>query len=255
MNTISESLPRLLNAQFEKQGIRANRLSALSGVNEASISNLLHGKRGVTDETLLAISKALNLSHREMLEMLLMSAVERNRGDVRKLWLEIVQMAMSKGKTRSGAHNGVLAVSDQESTIPLFECILPGFSRDFDGRQIGELPAMKADAERGCFGLLVDGDAMRGPDSWLANCDYALFEPYPGKGFPIGEVVCIFVKGWKECGIKRLQRDPRGLILLCSDNPAFPPIEFDPRETRLIIRGIIIEKHCRFRRALPKTTT
>jgi SOS-response transcriptional repressor LexA len=85
----------------------------------------------------------------------------------------------------------------------------------------------------GVFAVRVTGNTM---SLAIMVGDIALFEPENGHPPRAGSVCAVQVSGWKSWA-KKVSQDPRGRVILRSLIPGFPPIEVNPDEDAVIIKG------------------
>ncbi|OIP23276.1 hypothetical protein AUK22_09890 [bacterium CG2_30_54_10] len=231
-------LPGLLRKFLTRKKYRPAELSRQSGVPKPSISNILSGKRGAASETLAAFSKALGLSSGEAIEMFLASVQDSAKGDVRKVWEEVSNVVIGAAQSPALHSRGAVKGSPAAGSIPIFSSVEAKLKKGkISGEQIGEFPFHAENSQAGAFAVLVSGDAMNGPDSWIRNADVAVFNPISESAVKDNDVICLFVQGWKEFAIRRIQKDPRGILFLLPDNPSFPKIEVNPSKTPLTVFG------------------
>jgi phage repressor protein C with HTH and peptisase S24 domain len=119
--------------------------------------------------------------------------------------------------------------------IPLYGSITAGSGEaGLVGEVVGSINVTEEERKAGVFAVRVSGDSMS-PE--IKDGDIALFEPMNGNPPKAGQVCAVQVSGWKSWAIKEVSQDPRGWVILRSLNPGFPPIEVNPEEDAVTIKG------------------
>jgi hypothetical protein len=204
-----------------------------------------------TEATIIQAATKAGLSRQEIGELLLLATEARSKDpEAKAFWQEMLRDAgIDWGDPRSKIRAiGVLENHEHrhpellsfDGAVKIFDQIQAGHgeSGECSGVVVDEIPAFPG-IRAGGFGMYVVGDSMDGPTSWLKHGDYALFNratevPRGGK------ICCVCVEGWNSCACKRVFVDPSGLVVLVSDNKDYQPVQIDPLESPVIVKGVFV---------------
>lgn len=242
---------KLLQSAIDGRGFKTTQSAAEKiGVHPEYLRQILRGARGApSDDVVVKLAHGLFPQGSEQnimtMKFLIAAAIDRAKdestksawGNAASGWPD-VQKAREEWDIHpsrtSVRENGpeyrppepaISQVQPSQRKIPIYSSVIAGSGEH--SVVTGELEdeiTLPSELRDGAWGLVVVGDSMNGPESWLSPGDYAIFEPINGEDPGPNEVLLLCVEGWESCAVKRFRKEPSGQVVLISDNPAYPPI-------------------------------
>jgi phage repressor protein C with HTH and peptisase S24 domain len=249
INRLDEFLVRRLGSKATSK-----EKAELCGLNYEFFRQIMNQTRNPpADDNIVKMSKKMKLLESETAELLLLAAKDRakepeTKGILSKLLGETAAAIddFEKNTTigqiaamRNGPNN-VVALPAEDHTIPIYTSIKAGNGEMgiTDGETDGEITITDDYLKQKVFAVKVSGDSMADE---LYDGEIALFKPINGEPTRDRDIYAVEVEGWSSWVVKFVRHDPSGMVQLISANSAYPVKEINPKVSRVILRGRLIE--------------
>ena len=198
-------------------------------------------KNPPSDDKIAEIAKNLNLTDEEAAELMILAAKDRAKQIGTKLILskhlgdDICSTASAIEKLQSKEP----IVLYEPHTVPIYNIIRAGGAdMGYEGETDGFIQVNEEYKKMKVFTMRVSGDSMV---SEVYDGEIAIFKPVNGDPTRERDIYAVEVEGWSAWVIKFVRLDPSGVVQLISANPSYQTKEIDPRVSRVILRGRLIE--------------
>lgn len=228
----------LLNLELERLGYRDVKQKAdACGLEYEVMRQMLKGKHP-SDERIVEICERLKLGS-EVLGRLLMSKMQDKAKDpaTKNAFKRVLEEQPPIYETNT---QGNLLEIVEDHKIPIYTTIKAGNGEMgiTDGESEGFITIADEYLKQRVFAVRVSGDSMV-PE--LYDGEIAIFKPINGEPTREKDIYAVEIEGWTSWVVKFVRPDPSGVVQLVSANSAYPVREIDPRQSKVILRGKLIE--------------
>lgn len=231
----------VLDLELERRGYRTTqqKADACDVTYEAMRQILKDGKR-LSDEKVIEIGRKLGMPEEKIAEMIMAKVYDKTKEPEQR---SILSVAIKSLSTRQLAQVGdePAYIPEEKVTIPVYSSIKAGNGEMgiTDGEPSGDTINIDDDyRKQKVFALRVSGDSMS-PE--LYSGEIAIFKPINGEPLRDKDIYAVEIEGWSSWVVKFVRQDPSGSILLVSANSAYPVKEIDPKQSRVTLRGRLLE--------------
>lgn len=231
----------LLDQELERRGYRTIQQKADALELEYEVMRqILKGEKHPSDERIIEIGHKLKLSDEKIAEMIVSKVYDKSKLPGQR---NIIAVAIKNMKEKKPAQVGdePAYIPEEKHTIPVYSSIIAGNSEMgiTDGQPTGDVISIDDEYKKmGVFAMKISGDSMADD---LYDGEIAIFKPINGEALRDKDIFAVEVEGWSSWSVKYVREDPSGIIQLISKNQAYPVREINPKTSRVILRGRLIE--------------
>lgn len=228
----------LLNLELERLGYRDVKQKAdACGLEYEVMRQMLKGKHP-SDERIVEICERLKLCPEISGKLLMAKMQDRAKDAATKNVLKKVLEDIPRydaGNVQSAPFEIV-----EDHKIPIYTTIKAGNGEMgiIDGESEGFITITDEYLKQKVFAVKVAGDSMV-PE--LYDGEIAIFKPINGEPTRERDIYAVDVEGWTSWVVKFVKADPSGIVQLVSANSAYPVREIDPKQSKIALRGRLIE--------------
>lgn len=235
MTQFSEALRFLIERSGMNRAEICRRVIFNRGyITETSLSKAYNGKGTLDPKTILLLSPVLKLTEEETNRLIMLAYAVRSKNETVKERFDDISQKIEG--------NGTLLANPKPGTeCPVWSNIKAG-PADLsvsNADVVEESEMTDSEIRRGCFCILVTGDALEGEK--INSGDIAHFQPLQAGGMITDRDICaVNVEGEQNWRITKIKKLPGGRLILVSANPKYPSIEIDTAKARITIKGTLL---------------
>lgn len=230
---------KLLNIELERKGFKTVEQKAdACGLKYEVMRQMLKGKHP-SDERIVEICNRLNLSSEAKSRLLLakMQDKAKSKGILESFGVPIINGTSQLVEAALKKNQPIELKEDHK--IPVYSTIKAGAGEmGVEGEIVDEISIDDDYRRQKVFAVRVSGNSME-PE--IFDGEIAIFKPINGEPRKDRDIFAVEVEGWASWVIKYVREDPSGMIQLISANQTYQVKEIDPKVTRVILRGKLVE--------------